>query len=434
MIDIQLIREQTEAVKRNTANKNKNPELVDDAKRLDQQKRQMQLQVEAFQSNLNTVSKEIAGEFGQKKLDLLRQGGEISAEIDKHKPELEALEKEFAEVMAQIPNMSSEDTPVGKDESENKVLKTVGEKPKFDFTPKEHWQLGEELGLIDIETASKVSGSRFAYLKGKLALLEFALIQYVMQTLTDQRVIAKIVKEAGLNVSDKSFEAIVPPVFIRPEVMQRMARLEPKEERYHIESDDLYLIGSAEHTLGPIHMDEVLKEEDLPVRYLGFSTSFRREAGSYGKDTKGILRLHQFDKVEMESFSSAKTGMEEHLFFIAVQEYLMQALGIAYQTVISCTGDLGDPNARKVDIEAWMPGQDKYRETHSADYMTDYQARRLRTRSKASNGTTELVHMNDATAFAIGRTLIAIMENYQQKDGSITVPAVLMPYTQFDHV
>jgi seryl-tRNA synthetase len=212
-----------------------------------------------------------------------------------------------------------------------------------------------------------------------------------------------------------------------------MGRLEPRDERYYIPSDDAYLIGSAEHTLGPLHMDQTLAEADLPIRYLGYSTSFRREAGSYGKDTKGILRLHQFDKLEMETFCLPENSIEEQNLLVAIQEHLVSSLGLPYRLVICSTGDMGDPDARHIDLETWMPGQGKYRETHSADLMTDYQSRRLAIKVKRTTGSaagkSEYVHMNDATAFAIGRLLIAIMENYQQKDGSIKIPKALHAYT-----
>ena len=201
-----------------------------------------------------------------------------------------------------------------------------------------------------------------------------------------------------------------------------------------MQRDNLYLIGSAEHTLGAMHMDQTFFEQNLPLRYIGFSTSFRREAGSYGKDTKGILRVHQFDKIEMESFTIPEDSKIEQDFFVAIQEYLMKSLEIPYQVVMICTGDMGTPDARQLDIEAWLPGQNKYRETHTSDLMTDYQARRLNTKVKLKSGKTEFVHMNDATAFAIGRTLIAILENYQQKDGSVLVPKVLQALTGFDKI
>jgi seryl-tRNA synthetase len=214
-------------------------------------------------------------------------------------------------------------------------------------------------------------------------------------------------------------------------VFQRMGRLEPQGERYYIPSDDAYLIGSAEHTLGPLHMDQTIPEAELPIRYLGYSTSFRREAGSYGKDMKGILRLHQFDKLEMETFCLPENSIEEQNLLVAIQEHLVASLGLPYRLVICSTGDMGDPDARHIDLETWMPGQGKYRETHSADLMT---ARRLnikvkRTTTGAGSGKPEHMHMNDATAFAIGRILIAIMENYQQADGSIQIPLVLQLYT-----
>jgi seryl-tRNA synthetase len=210
-----------------------------------------------------------------------------------------------------------------------------------------------------------------------------------------------------------------------------MDRLEPREERYQVgmPEDDLWLQGSAEHTLGSMYWNETLPENMFPIRYVGYLTSFRREAGTYGKDTEGILRMHQFDKLEMETFSTPETGVDEHRLMVAIQEYLMQALDIPYQLVQKCTFDIGKPNASGWDVNAWMPGQNTYRETHTADYMSDYQARRLNTRVKRNDGGTEYVHTNDATAFALGRIMIAIMENYQQEDGSIAIPEKLKPYT-----
>jgi len=329
-----------------------------------------------------------------------------------------------------VPNIILDDVPEGKDETENKVLRKIGKPTKFDFKPKDHVSLGEELDIIDIKRAAKVSGTRFGYLKGGAALLEVALIQLAISTLTDKKIIKKIADSVEKGYSGKVFVPVFPPVMIRPNVFTRMARLskEDKEDRYYLEKDNLYLIGSAEHTLGSMHMDEIIAERDLPLRYLGFSTCFRQEAGSYGKDTRGILRVHQFDKLEMESFTLSENSVLEQKFFVAIQEYLMKLLKIPYQVVMICTGDMGKPNAKQIDIEAWLPGQDKYRETHSADLMTDYQARRLKTRVKRKSGRTEFLHMNDATVFAIGRIVIAIMENFQQKDGSIKVPSVLQRY------
>jgi seryl-tRNA synthetase len=258
--------------------------------------------------------------------------------------------------------------------------------------------------------------------------MQFALISYVMHTLSSREMIEKIAKEANLEVDAKPFIPVIPPVMMRADVMGRMARLHPIDERYYFEKDELVLVGSAEHTLGPLHMGEVIDESRLPIRYIGYSTAFRREAGTYGKDTRGILRQHQFDKLEMESFVRPEDGYREQDLFVAIQEYLMRSLKLPHQTVLICTGDMGKPDHRQFDIETWMPGQDTYRETQTSDYMGGYQARRLNTRVKNSAGELTFVHMNDGTAFAIGRTLIAIMENYQLEDGTIKVPDVLVPY------
>jgi seryl-tRNA synthetase len=290
--------------------------------------------------------------------------------------------------------------------------------------------LGLKLGIIDNERAAKVSGARFTYIKGALAQLQLGLMQFVFNSLTNESFVKELAAKAG--VSAKAFAPIFPPVMIKPEPYTRMARLSPetKDERYHMPADDLYLIGSAEHTLGSMYMDEVIPEEQLPIRYIGYSTSFRREAGAAGKDTHGILRMHQFDKLEMESFTTPETSIAEQNFFVSIQEALTQQLGIPYRVVYNCAGDTGTPDARQFDIEMWMPGQQAYRETHSADLMTDFQSRRLGTKYRltADPLTTHFVHMNDATAFAIGRTLIAILENFQTKEGTVRVPKVLQPY------
>ena len=288
-------------------------------------------------------------------------------------------------------------------------------------------------GRIEAPRGADVAGARFTYLKGDLVLLQNALHQLMLSILTSGETLRAIAQKAGLDVSPKPFVPVLPPLFIKPDVFQRMARLEPREERYHIEGDDLYLIGSAEHTLGPLHMDETLKAEELPLRYTALTSAFRREAGTYGKDMKGIVRLHQFEKMEMESFTLPEQGLAEQNFLIAIQEHLTAELGLAYQVVMTCTGDQGDPDARHLDIETWMPGQGKYRETHSADYMTDYQARRLATKVKGADGKSVFVHTNDATAFA-GRTLVAILENYQQADGTIAVPEALLPWMKKDKI
>ncbi len=421
MLDIKFIRENPELIKEAARKKGVSVD-VDALLAVDERRRHVLKELEEKRAKQNASSK--GGPKAPTELEGLRK---LKEEIKVLEEEIKHVEMEFETLMLKIPNISSEDTPVGKGESENRVLREVGKPTAFDFKPKEHWELGGELGVIDTATAANVSGARFAYLKGELGLLQFALVQLVFSVVTDEKTLKKIIKKAGLNISPKPFIPVIPPVLIKPEVMQKMARLEPKEERYYIPSDDLYLVGSAEHTLGAMHMNEVLAEGELPLRYIGYSTAFRREAGSYGKDMKGILRVHQFDKLEMESFSSPEDSIEEQNFFVAVQEHLMQSLGIPYRVMQICTGDMGGPDARQIDIESWMPGQGRYRETHTADLMTDFQARRLNIKVKRG-GKAEFVHMNDATAIAIGRTIIAIMENYQTEKGTIKIPKVLRKY------
>lgn len=432
MLDISFIRANVDAVKEAVATKNVSLDvdalLAKDGERIALLRELEELK--SLKNDINDLIKEAKAD--EERAEIIAKGKEIKGKIDELEPRFTKIKAEFDALMLQVPNVPSKDTPVGKDESENVVVRQIGEKTLFSFQPKEHWELGEALGVIDTERATKVSGTRFAYLKGDLALLEFALVQFVFSVLSNEEKLRRIIEENKLSVSSRPFIPVVPPVFIKPEPFERMARINPKDERYYLPEDDSFLVGSAEHTLGSMHMDEMLPEAELPLRYIGFSTAFRREAGASGKDMKGILRLHQFDKLEMESFTVAEQSLEEQNFFVAIQEYLVQSLGVPYQVVQICTGDMGIPDARQIDIECWLPGQNKYRETHTSDLMTDYQARRLNTRVKRAFGDAEFVHMNDATAFAIGRTLIAIMENYQQADGSIVIPEVLQPYVGKD--
>ena len=398
---------------------------LDEIIALDDQRKSLLTKVEQLKAERNKNSKT------RPTPEIIEQMKAVGNKIRGLDDEIKKVEDQLKEKLSTLPNIVADDVPVGKDETENKVIRQWGKAPKFSFPIKDHVQIGEELGLIDNETAAKVSGARFTYLKSELALLQFALIQYAFSVLTSEKILKKIADSVKKGFSAKPFIPVVPPVMIKPDIFAKMARLEPKDERYYIQSDDVYLVGSAEHALGPMHMDETILEQDLPLRYAGYSTAFRREAGSYGKDTKGILRMHQFDKIEMESFSKPEDSIMEQDFFVAIQEYLLKQLEIPYQVMMICTGDMGGPDARQIDIECWMPGQNKYRETHTADLMTDYQARRLNTKLKRKDGKNEFVHMNDATVFAIGRTLIAILENNQQKDGSVKVPKVLHKYTGF---
>lgn len=422
MLDIKFIQDNKEVVAKALTDKNREPVDLDKIIDLYDKRKEIRQTIDGLNAKKNEAAKERNVEAGKAVKESLQSAEE----------ELRQVEKEFLSLMVKIPNIPSIDTPIGKDESENKTLRQVGEKPKFDYTPKPHWEIGKDLGIIDNESAAEVSGARFTYLKNDLVLMQFALIQFAFDVLTDEELLASIAKETGLDIKVTPFMPVIPPTMVKPGVLNRMARLDPKEDKYHLEADDLYLTGSAEHTLGPIHMDKVIPEDDLPIRYVGYSTAFRREAGSYGKDTKGILRMHQFDKLEMETFVMPEQSYMEQDFLVAIQEYLMTKLGLPYQVVAVCTGDMGFPDHRQIDIETWMPGQDVYRETHSADLIGGFQPRRLNTKVKRADGKNEHVHMNDATAFAIGRTLIAILENYQQKDGSVKVPAVLHKYMKTD--
>lgn len=418
MLDIKFIKENRDIVETAIKNKYSKPVDIDRLLTVYEERKALKSKLDELGQRKNIAAQDRN----------IEEGIAIKKETAELEVKLPDLEKEFMALMIAMPNIPSADTPIGKDDSENKVLRETGDRPKFDFKPKEHWELGVALDLIDNEKAGSVSGPRFTYLKGDLALMQFALIQFSLEILTNEDTLGKIKNDAGINITNKPFIAVIPPVFIKPAVLNRMARLEPREERYHTEADDLYLIGSAEHTLGAMHMDEIIPAEKLPLRYAGYSTAFRREAGAAGKDTRGILRMHQFDKLEMESFCLPEQSYQEQDFFVAIQEYIMSRLGLPTRVVICCTGDMGDPDHRHLDLETWMPGQDKYRETHSADLMTSYQSRRLNTRFKKGEDKPDFVHMNDATAIAIGRTLIAIMENYQQADGSIKVPEVLQKY------
>lgn len=323
MLDIKYIRENKETVKKNCELRNIKCD-VDRLLELDEKRRKLIVEIGELKEKKNNLNDEMKNAGDKDKI--IAEGKKIKKDLDKLDPEFDKIEKEYKEILYIVPNVISPDTPIGPDEAGNKVIRKWGEIPKFDFQPKEHWELGKNLDIIDIERAVKVSGSRFSYLKGEAVLLEFALIQHALSVLTNENTLKEIIKENNLDVSDRPFIPVVPPVLIKPESMQRMARLEPREERYHTPADDLYLVGSAEHTLGAMYMDETLKEADMPLRFIGFSTAFRREAGSYGKDTKGILRVHQFDKLEMESFSLPENSLKEQDFIVAIQEYLMQSL------------------------------------------------------------------------------------------------------------
>ncbi len=429
MLDLEFIQKYPERVKEAIRNKKvKLDESVVDIflELLDKRNSQI-FKVDEHKAEQNKITAQIQAASSEDRKSLIAKATELKEIINKEEKSLIEIENEFQEIWLKLPNITSPKMPVGKDDSENVSIRTWGEIPEFSFKVKDHIEIGKELDLIDTETAAEVSGSRFYYLKNEAVLIQFALIDLVFRTLNNKEILSEIAKKVEYE-KVTTFTPVLPPVMMKPSVMKKMDRLDPIEERFELKRDELILIGSAEHTLGPLHMDTTFKSSDLPKRYIGYSTAFRREAGSYGQDTKGILRVHQFEKLEIETYVQAEDGEKEQEFILAIQEYLVQQLRIPYQVIQICTGDTGKPDFNQYDIECWIPSQNKYRETHTSDYMTDYQARRLNTKYVDVDGKKKFVHMNDATAFAITRILIAILENYQQEDGSVVVPEVLRQY------
>ncbi len=402
MPDIKYIRENKKEVERGIKAKGFDADL-DLTLGLDEKNRVLEQEIE----KLNSERKKTAREKN------IKHGKEIREQLVNLEEKKRTVQNELNELFLKLPNLPLPEVPLGKDESENVILREVGEKPKFNFSVKDYMALGEKLGWIDIEKAGKAIGSRFGYLLRDAVDLEFALVRFAFDVLKKE-----------------NFIPIVPPVFLKPEAMRDMGYLDYNEDEvYHLEKDNLYLIGTSEQAIGAMHMNEILDAKKLPLRYAGFSSCFRREAGSYGKDTKGILRVHQFDKIEMFSFTRPEDSKKEHKFLLSMQEKLMKALELPYHVLQMCAGDLGFQAANKIDIEAWLPGQNQYRETHSTSNDTDFQSRRLNIKYKnEKTGKNEFVYTLNGTAFAIGRMIIAIMENYQQKDGTIKVPTVLEGY------
>ncbi len=406
MLDIKLIRQNPDAVKKGAADKQVDVD-IDRLLELDASFREKLAAAEQLRAEQKKKSKEHRGEVDKEAMRALRdeqRAAEAAAD---------ELKAQRGELLLQVPNLPHESVPVGRDESENVVVRKWGEPRKFDFEPRNHIALGEALDIIDIERAAKASGSRFYYLKGAAVTLEFALVQLVMSLL-----------------GEDGFVPVVPPVMVKREVMQGGGYLPGGEEEiYKTAKDDLYLVGTSEQSILGMHGGETFAADDLPLRYVGFSTCFRREAGSYGKDVRGILRVHQFDKVEMFSFCNPSESWDEQELLVAQEEKVLRALEIPYQVVPMCTGDLGAPAAKKYDMEAWIPTEGKYRETHSCSNCTDFQARRMGIRYKPGpSAPPEILHTLNGTAVAIGRMLIAIMENYQQADGTIVVPEALRPH------
>lgn len=410
MIDLKILRENPNAIRDAAAAKNVAID-VDHILELDRKVRGLKGEMEAIAAQKNDVSKRIPKASKEERAAMIEEMRGVDAQADKLNEVFVPLEAELAELLYKIPNPPLADVRIGKTDEENVVLRTVGDVPVFDFAPKDHMEIGEALGIIDTARAAKVSGARFTYFVGDGALLELALVDFALKT-----------------AMKHGFTPVTVPHLVNANAMRAMGYLEHggHDEIYYLPKDNLYLIGTSEQALGPMHTDEILDAAALPLRYVGVSPCYRRESGSYGKDTKGIIRLHQFTKVEMFSFCGADVSADEHARMLAIEEELMQALGIPYHVLDIVSGDLGLPAAKKWDIEAWFPSQERYRETHSTSNCTDFQARRLNTRIRNAEGV-EIAHTVNGTAFS-GRPIAAILENFQQADGSVRVPEVLQAY------
>jgi len=409
MLDINFVRENPDKVKKALQKRGYDPKLVGRVLKVDETRRQLIGEVEKWRQARNKLTKKE-----------IKKGQKIKEILRRLEPDLRAVEEEWQLLMAEIPNLPADDVPPGKDDSENIEIKRWGKPKSFGFKPNDHLDLGEALDIIDVKRAAKVSGTRFGYLKKEAALLELALINFAFE-----------------NLVKKGFIPLIPPAINRKEIEKALGYAEQGgwDQMYLFEKDGLNFISSAEHTILPMHTGELLAAEDLPLKYVGFSSCFRREAGAYGKDSRGIFRVHQFDKVEMNVYTQPDVGVSDKqaLALLAIQEELIQALKIPYRVVNCCAGDLPHPNRRLYDLEAWLPGQGRYREIQSCSNCTDYQARRLNIKTKVK-GKLAYVHALNATALAIGRTIIAILENYQQKDGSVTIPKALQKYTGFKKI
>lgn len=410
MLDIKYIREHqqevTDALKRRGVDVETTlPKLLE----FDEKRRQLLQQLEDGNRRKNELAAAMKG--GKPDEAQMKEGSDIKAEVKSTQDELDGVLPEYEQLLRSLPNIPSADVPDGGAEDFELIAES-------DVKPREDGKHYLELvgGLVDTERAAKVSGSRFTYITGQLARLEFALISLAMDMLMEQ-----------------GFTPVVPPVLVKEPAMAGMGYLDHDGDEIYKTQDDLYLVGTSEQSIGPMHMDEILPAAELPLRYVGFSTCFRREAGSHGKDVRGMLRLHQFDKVEMFSFVHPEKSTEEHEFLLSQQRDLLDALELPYRVIKLAAGDLGAPSAKTYDIETWLPGEQQYRETNSTSNTTDYQARRLTIRLKDGENTCH-AHMLNGTAFAIGRILIAIIENHQRDDGMIGIPDALHRYLPFTEI
>ena len=400
MIDPQLLKTNIEAIEENLRKRDLDIDL-DKLKLLDESRRALKFESEKLRAEQKKLGKEIASASEKEKVILLEKAEKISDKVKSLSEETQQKDEEFFDAWIKIPNIVNSSSPVGKTDEDNKEIKKVGE-PKNIKNPMTHLEIGENLGLIDVERASKISGSRFSYLFGDLVKIQFNLVSYTLNKL-----------------SEKGFNPTIPPVLVRENALFGTGFFpDDSDQVYEVQNDDLFLVGTSEVSLAALHTDEIIDMKNLPLRYAGYSTCFRREAGTYGKDTSGIFRVHQFDKVEMFSFCDPEKSNEEHEHILAIEEEILKDLEIPYRVVDVCTGDLGASAAKKYDIEAWIPSQQKYREVTSCSNTTDFQARRLNMRTKNEDGNT-ILHTLNGTALAVGRILIALLENNQQSDGSV---------------
>jgi len=414
MLDLKLIRSDPERIKAALARRGA-AEDVDALLALDTRRRELLPEIESAQAERKTLSKQIgeAKQRGEDAAEQMEAVQRLKERIETGKVDLEKIEPELERLAAALPNLPDPDAPEGMTEEDAVVLREVGERPSFDFEPRDHLEIGTELGLIDMEAAARLSGSRFAYLKGDLVLLELALVRFALDL-----------------VRDEGHEPVVPPVLVREEALYGTGFLPgDRDQIYEVPKDELFLVGTSEVALAGLHADQILDADQLPLRYAGFSPCFRREAGAAGRDTRGIFRVHQFDKVEMFSFVEPSGSAAEHERLLAIEERILTALEIPYRVVNVAAGDLGAPAAKKYDCEAWIPSQERYRELTSCSNTTDYQARRLNCRYRpADNEAAQALHTLNGTAVAVGRTMIALIENRQDRDGGFTLPNILHSY------
>ncbi|MGI9198555.1 MAG: serine--tRNA ligase [Candidatus Nanopelagicaceae bacterium] len=410
MIDIKLIRENPELVRSSQRGRGEDESIVDRLLELDTKRRDAIAAFEALRAEQNILSKSVGAAKGDEKNALLEQAKSLAAKVkdaDSKRAEIEAQTNEVSKLLS---NVLDPDAPIG-GEADFKVIEHVGEPRKFDFEPKDHVELGKLLGAIDTERGAKVAGARSYYLTGPGAMLELALVNYAIA-----------------QANKAGFTPVIPPVLVNPPAMEGTGFLgQAAENVYHIEKDDVYLVGTSEVPLAAYHMDETLDAAKLPLRYTGYSPCFRREAGSYGKDTRGIIRVHQFEKVEMFVFCKPEDAKAEHKRLLQWEKDFLNAMELPYRVLDIASGDLGSSANRKFDIEAWIPTQNAYREVTSTSNCTEFQARRLNIRMKDENGSRPLATLN-GTLVAVPRMIVAILENNQNADGSVNVPKVLQPY------